>query len=237
MNSYKVAIKGVSKKNEDGISRQKIIKSVKVGDKVFFTAEPTNPHDRWAVSVFVKEDKQIGYLPSDARDASTVLKGEPIRGTIIGLRGGTNWFFRFYLRKKYIGVVVELEKGHIDRERFNDLSQKVKPFDSAVREALALDKSGNREYAIAAYKAILESVCTLNTENIYASAHRKCIAPINRLTFLLEKEKRYDEIKSIIENFINVCDPLQPNKKEREAIMERYNRTLEALNLCYTPAI
>jgi len=35
MNSYRVAIKGVSKKNEDGISRQEIIKSIKVGDEVF----------------------------------------------------------------------------------------------------------------------------------------------------------------------------------------------------------
>lgn len=231
MNSYKIAIKGVSKKNEDGISRQKIIKSIKAGDKVFFNAEPTSPHDRWAVSVLTTEGKKIGYLPSDARDASTVLKGEPISGTIVRLRGGTNWFFRFFLRKKYIGVVVKLEKGQIDWERFNDLSQKVKPFDDAVKEALDLDKSENIQNAIAAYRAILESIYKLNSENSYASAHRKCIAPINRLTFLLEKEKKYDEIKDIIENFINVYDPLQPNKKEREAMIERYNRTLEVLSL------
>lgn len=229
MNSYRVAIKGVSKKNEDGISRQKIIKSIKVGDPVFFHGEPTNPHDRWAVSVFTKERNKIGYLPSDARDASTVLKGEPIRGAIVRLMGGTNWFFRFFLKKKYIGVIVKLEKGHIDWERFNDLSQKVKPLDDAVREALDLDKSENRENAIDAYKAILEAIDRFNSEDRYASAHRKCIAPVNRVTFLLEKEKRYDEIKDIIENFINAYDPLQPNKKERESIIERYHRILEGV--------
>lgn len=227
MHSYMVAIKGVSKKNEDGISRQKIIKSIKVGDKVFFNAEPTNPHDRWAVSVFTMQKRKIGFLPSDARDASTVLKGEPIRGTIVGLRGGTNWFYRFFLRKKYIGVVVKLEKGQVDWERFNELSKKVKPLDDAVRKALDLDKLGNGKNAIDAYKVILMAINKFNVEDRYASAHRKCIAPIDRLTFLLENEKRYDEIKDIIENFINVYDPLQPNKKERETIIERYHRILE----------
>jgi len=50
-NSFRVKLKGVTKDNKDGINRQEIIQKLKVGDKVNFIAEPTNPYDRWAVSV------------------------------------------------------------------------------------------------------------------------------------------------------------------------------------------
>ena len=115
--SYKVVVKGVSYQNDDGSYRQDIIKNLQIGDKVNFIAEPINPYDRWAVAVVTSEGGKIGYLPSDARDASTLLKGEPIQGNIAHLTGATNWFSRVFLRKKYIGVVLLIEKGKVDCSR------------------------------------------------------------------------------------------------------------------------
>ncbi|MCK5677888.1 MAG: hypothetical protein KAH72_05380 [Flavobacteriaceae bacterium] len=112
--SYNVSIKGVSYKNTDGSSRQGYIKNLQIGDKVNLLAEPMHISDRWAVAIFTTSGKQIGYLPSDARDSSTLQKGEPIVATVKHLTGGVNWFSRFFLRKKYIGVVLLLKKENVD---------------------------------------------------------------------------------------------------------------------------
>lgn len=227
--SYKVVVKGVSYQNNDGSYRQDIIKNLQIGDKVNFIAEPINPYNRWAVAVVTSEGKQIGYLPSDARDASTLLKGEPIQGNIAHLTGAANWFSRVFLRKKYIGVVLLIEKGKVDWNRFNELSKIAQPIDEAIKKALELEKTGTIQEAIDVYKMTISDIDKLNKNNKYASAHRKYVTPIDRLSLLLEKEKKYDEAKQLIENFIKKYDPIQPNKAERERINKRYNRILKAL--------
>ena len=227
--SYKVSIKGVSYKNTDGSSRQGYIKTLQIGDKVNLFAEPMHISDRWAVAVFTTSGKQIGYLPSDARDSSTLVRGEPIAATVKHLMGGVNWFSRFFLRKKYIGVALLLEKENIDWQRYDKLSSIAKPIDKAVKKALKIEKSGLRQEAIDRYKTIMNEIKALNKNDKYASAHRKYIAPVDRLSLLLEKEKRYEEAKQVIEDFRNEYDPVQPNKIERERIIKRYNYCIKIL--------
>ncbi|MEM7297901.1 MAG: HIRAN domain-containing protein [Bacteroidota bacterium] len=57
---------GVSKDNNDGSSRQEIIKrEVEEDDKLAFEVEPTNQFDPNAVKVLSKFGNQIGYLSKD----------------------------------------------------------------------------------------------------------------------------------------------------------------------------
>ena len=60
---YETKVVGVSKENEDGSSRQEIIKGeVDEDDKLQLAAEPTNPYDANAIKVLSKNGNQIGYL-------------------------------------------------------------------------------------------------------------------------------------------------------------------------------
>jgi hypothetical protein len=227
--SYKVSIKGVSHKNTDGSSRQGYIKTLQIGDKVNLLAEPMHIFDRWAVAVLTTSGKQIGYLPSDARDSSTLLKGEPIVATVKYLTGGVNWFSRFFLRKKYIGVVLLLKKENVDWQRYDKLSSIVKPIDEAIKKALEIEKVGMIQEVIDIYKTVINEIKTLNKNDRYASAHRNYVAPIDRLSLLLEKEKEYEEAKQVIEHFRNEYDPIRPNKAEQDRINKRYDRILKKL--------
>ena len=227
--SYKVSIKGVSYKNTDGSYRQDYIKNLQIGEKVHLVAEPMHTYDRWAVAVFTTGGQQIGYLPSDARDSSTLLKGEPIVATVKYLTGGVNWFSRFFLRKKYIGVVLLLKKENVDWQRYDKLLSIVKPIDEAIKKALEIEKAGMTQEAIDIYKTIIIDLEILNKHDKYASAHRNYVAPIDRLSLLLEKEKKYEEAKQVIEHFRNEYDPIRPNKAEQDRINKRYDRMLKKL--------
>ncbi len=98
--TFLVGVRGESFQNDDGTERQDIIKELKTGQAISLVADPMNKHDRNAVVVLTTGGKQIGFLPSDARDSSSILRGEPITATIHKLTGGTNWFARTILGKK-----------------------------------------------------------------------------------------------------------------------------------------
>ena len=86
--TFLVGVRGESFVNEDGTSRQDLIRQLRPGAAVELVADPTNPHDRWAVKVQAESGHQIGWLPSDARDADTLLKGEPMSAAIHAIHGG-----------------------------------------------------------------------------------------------------------------------------------------------------
>jgi len=53
---------GISHKNADGTSRQKIIQELSEGDQVIFKREYDNEHDPNAIAVLTDDGKQIGYI-------------------------------------------------------------------------------------------------------------------------------------------------------------------------------
>ncbi len=57
---------GVSKNNDDGTSRQDIIRNhVEENDPVSFQHDPNNPYDSEAMKVLIKGNLQIGFLKRD----------------------------------------------------------------------------------------------------------------------------------------------------------------------------
>lgn len=69
---YDTKVVGVSMTNEDGISRQDIIKrEVEEEDKLYIEPEPENEHDPNAVRVLSRNKNQIGYLNKEM--AETLL--------------------------------------------------------------------------------------------------------------------------------------------------------------------
>jgi hypothetical protein len=221
--TFLVGVKGESHSNENGTSRQEIIKRLKVGEHVKLVPDPTNVHDRWAVKVLSADGLQIGWLPSDARDADALIKGEPITATVHALRGGTNWFNRL-IGKKFIGVVLAIIKSEPDWKRRQMLQDAAKPFDKQVEKALELEKLGDIDAAIVAFKQVIADVKVFTKENPYASAHRNHHLPIDRLSMALERKKLHEEALAVIRDWENTFDPVQPTKTVSDTIRKRLER-------------
>jgi hypothetical protein len=229
-NIYYVSVRGLSHENTDGTSRQEIAKSLRKGQKVNLQAEPMNEHDRWAVKVLVNNGEFLGYLPSDARDASAILKGEPISAAIHKLTGGTNWFSKTILGKKHIGVVLSISKSDPDWSRDSNLTKIAKPIDDLITQARNTEKSGDIDKAIQQYQEAVLKVEELTKTDKFASAYRRYPAPINRLSLLLEKRKEFKKALNVIQHFYSQFDPVQPDKSDISSIQKRQERLIKKLS-------
>lgn len=221
--SFLVGVRGVSHNNADGTSRQDIIRRMRTNESVQLKPDPTNPHDRWAVKVLTQSGEQIGWLPSDARDADALLKGEPIEAAVHAVRGGTTWLKRL-LGKKAVGVVLRITKGEPDWGRRAQLEDRAKKVDEQVIAALKLEQEGDTEAAVPAFTHAIAAIRSFTTADPYASAHRRLPAPVDRLSLLLERRKAYADALAVIQDWQTTFDPVQPTKSVVESLQKRAER-------------
>ena len=227
--TFLVGVRGESHNNDDGASRQDIIRRMRANEPVQLRADPTNQHDRWAVKVLTQSGEQIGWLPSDARDADALLKGEPIEATVHAVRGGTTWLKRL-LGKKSVGVVLRITKGDPDWGRRAQLEDRAKKVDEQVAAALKLEQDGNTDAAVQALTQAIAAIRSFTTADPYASAHRRLHAPVDRLSLLLERRKAYADALSLIQDWRTTFDPVQPSKSVVESLKKRAERLQSKLN-------
>ena len=76
-NVFFAKVHGVSFKNDDGSSRQKIISQCKVGEELDIIPEPTNRHDPGAMKVCRKNGEQLGYWHAGGRMPSAIAPNAP----------------------------------------------------------------------------------------------------------------------------------------------------------------
>ncbi|HEY3244520.1 MAG TPA: HIRAN domain-containing protein [Phycisphaerae bacterium] len=70
-----LSVAGESHDNDDGTSRQAIIRNCALGEELKFEREPQNPYDKNAVRVLRQTGEQIGYLfREDARRVTRLAK-------------------------------------------------------------------------------------------------------------------------------------------------------------------
>ena len=94
MRPIRTNVAGVTHRNSDGSSRQKILKRMQEeyyeGDLLYLESEPENPYDENAIKVMNAEDEQIGYLSRDL--AKTLAKrmdnGEEFYVELLEVTGG-----------------------------------------------------------------------------------------------------------------------------------------------------
>ena len=96
-NSIKTKVRGVTAKNDDGYSRQSIIrKYVKAGDTLLLERETDNPADSNAIAIHavpldpIEYDDKIGYLSSElaSKLAPLAAKGYRMICKVIDVTGG-----------------------------------------------------------------------------------------------------------------------------------------------------
>lgn len=83
-------IVGESHHNDDGISRQFLIKKLKTGNVIYLVREPENPYDANAIRVDCKHGC-IGYLSREhaSQIAPVMDGGERLRAEVANIWGGT----------------------------------------------------------------------------------------------------------------------------------------------------
>jgi HIRAN domain len=217
-----VRLRGGSHSNEDGTDRQRLIAECKAGCALTLRAEPGNPHDRHAVAVFDAKGQQLGYLPSDARDASAILRGESISATVDKRIGGRRWWHQLFGIKRHYGLLIRLNKAPIDWKAHSQYREVAQAVDTIVADAVAFEKATpSPDEAIAQYKAALAAVIQLNSTNPTAAAHRYQPAPINRLTMLLIRQKQHAEARKHYAAWVAADDPIGLTKADRDAVQKR----------------
>lgn len=99
---FKTKVVGVSHRNSDRTSRQKIIREqCSVGDYLRLIPEPGNKNDPNAIGVWTNSGSQIGYLDWNvARIAAEKHEAQDLVAKIIGVHGGEN--------KRYLGVALQI---------------------------------------------------------------------------------------------------------------------------------
>jgi hypothetical protein len=75
-------VHGITHKNQDGTSRQKIIKSCSEGEELFLIPEPDNRFDAGAVKICRRDGEQLGYWSGDGRMAGDLAAGCTCRVTV-----------------------------------------------------------------------------------------------------------------------------------------------------------
>lgn len=218
-------MRGVSHKNADGTDRQEFIAHCKNGESLTLIAEPKNPYDRHAVAVFNSKNQQLGYLPSDARDSSSLLRDQPISAVVLKRIGGPKWWHGLFGVTKNWGMLIKLSKGNIDWEKHNQYRNKAEPVDKIVKEAVALEKSSQSiDAVIDSYISAMQAVNELNASSPIAAAHRYEQAPINRLTMALVKAKRKEEAVQAYHEWSKITDPIGLTKADSESLKKRVSK-------------
>jgi hypothetical protein len=75
-------VHGITHKNADGTSRQKIIAACIEGEELVLVPEPDNKFDAAAVKICRKNGEQLGYWSADGRMAGDLAAGWTYRVTI-----------------------------------------------------------------------------------------------------------------------------------------------------------
>jgi hypothetical protein len=225
--TFIVRLRGGSSTNEDGSQRQALLAECNPGDALALRAEPTNPHDRHAVAVLDTNGRQLGYLPSDARDASSIQRGEGVSASVIRTIGGPHWWQRIFGIKKHYGLLIRLTKAPIDWAAHNKHRETAQPVDKLVAQAFGVEKAeAPVAEVIARYETAVSAVVALNRSNPTAAAHRYEAAPINRLTMLLLREKRREDARRAYAEWSSVSDPVGLTKAEKAALEKRMSKLL-----------
>jgi len=235
---FATKVRGVTHKNLDGTDRQKIIRKCKKGEKVVLIREPDNPYDVATIAVFRKSGEQIGNISKDVAFGHPAFpgitydmdNGAQVSAKIIDILGGGSLNY---------GCVIEVAVGNIPwREKEEEAK-------NLITEAKSLEDT-DPNISIELYNKSINEL--LKVEELYQNTlfykrtgvELDCMSPnavlrstklpINRLSLVLEKNKKYKECLELIEKYEKMEDPLGLTKGDMENIRKRKNRVIKKLS-------
>lgn len=227
--TFRTQIAGITHNNADGTKRQDILRKCTVGERLLLQRDYDNAFDEYAIAVLRKTGEQIGFVPRHVAFRHPAMndlaphmdQGGEASAKIVSLIGG-----ECEIEIEVIGS--DGGKPYQLREaEARDLRDKAK----------ALEKGDPKE-AIRLYRQSLAKM--LEVDSLIRETHffknqiaelgydlgtwRRSSLPIERITALLEKEKRYRECSAEIENYENVTDWKGLSQADIRTITKRKDR-------------
>ncbi|GEM_PF-2121909 len=222
---FSIKLVGVSFDNEDGTSRQDILRECKKYENVFLTREYDNQHDKYAISVGLEDGNIIGYIPKgDIRLARHIDQGFGTESWISKLIGKPNVVQRLFGlgNGKKIGCVIMIRKLSSDLaiSRMNQYHTENREIEDLIRKAKKLEKE-NLTKSINLYKESIVKIIQFDTKNSHSKFYRFSKIPVNRLTLLLEKNKDIKEALDFIEWYEEYNDANELYSTDYNALEKR----------------
>jgi hypothetical protein len=227
--TFRTQVAGITHNNSDGTKRQDILRKCTVGECLLLQRDYNNTFDEYAIAVLRETGEQIGFIPRHVAFRHPAMndlaphmdQGGEAGAKIVSLIGG-----ECEIEIEVIGS--DSGKPYQLREaEARDLRDKAK----------ALEKSDPKE-AIRLYRQSIFKM--LEVDSLIRETHffknqiaelgydlgtwRRSSLPIERITALLEKEKRYAECLAEIENYENVRDWKGLSQTDMRAITKRKDR-------------
>jgi len=223
--TFRTKIAGVAYNNADGTKRQDILRKCTVGERLLLQRDYDNAFDEYAIAVLRKTGEQIGFVPRHVAFRHPAMndldQGGEASAKIVSLIGGE----------------CEIEIEVIGSDAGKPYQLREAEARNLRDKAKALEKSDPKE-AIRLYRESL--VKMLEADSLIRETHffknqitelgydlgtwRRSSLPIERITALLEKEKRYAECLAEIENYENVRDWKGLSQTDIRTITKRKDR-------------
>ncbi len=84
--------------------RQNIIKKLKIGDKLRFQPEPTNPYDYHAIRIISEDGECVGYVPKERNEQifqNMVYDRVGFKISVASITGGADTYCGLNIRVEY----------------------------------------------------------------------------------------------------------------------------------------
>jgi hypothetical protein len=229
--SFITKIAGATFKNDDGTDRQKILKKCRKGESLKLIRDYNNPHSKYAIKVCRETGEQIGHIAehvafcfdNDSRSlAQNIDFGQTVRAEI-------NEIDSFYDGKTIYSCTIKVTKGD-----YPECFSRVMEAKLLIMNAKQIEDK-DVERSINYYRQAMELLKMINIEfekindklkplNLDYRAWSGVKYPINRLSLLLEKSKRYKECLELIEQYNQLKDITGLPKTDLEIITKRKTR-------------
>jgi len=202
--------------NEDLISQ------CKVGDALNLITERKSDNINY-VGVADKSGKHLGSInPSDVR--YYYLGFDIDCGAEVSAKIG-----QISTKNGKLQCIIEISKGNVDWKEYDKLLAKNNEAKEIIFQATTLEKS-NIEEAIFLYRKAIGMLKEIDQN--FGNNLRYQRFPINRLSLVLEKQKRYKECLEEIEAYEKLTDKIGLYKGEKEKLEKRKVKIMKIIKSC-----
>lgn len=215
---FALSLTGVTHRNPDKQRRQELLQYCAPGEQVILEHQPNNKHDPCAIAVRVLNGDQIGWIPAgDYYLARHIVSGGKVSARIQAITGGP-----YSYEEGNFGCVIEIGKYVPDGLKIAVFEDE----DSAIRQLLIdvrVRERTSQSTAIDSYVESLNRIRKLDQDPV-GKRFRTVRYPINRLTLLLEREKRFRDCLDVFDWWEKSGDIKGLTAADQAAVRARINR-------------
>ncbi|MCX5804991.1 MAG: HIRAN domain-containing protein [Proteobacteria bacterium] len=224
--TFRAKIAGVIHNNNDGTSRQEILRKCSLGESLVLQRDYNNAFDEYAIAVLRKTREQVGFIPRQVAFRHPAMndlaphmdQGGEVSAKIVSLIGG-----ECEIEIEVIGC--DGGKPYQLREaEARDLRDKAKALErSDPKEAIRLYRQSiakmlEVDSLIRETRFFKNQVAELGYD---LGTWRRSSLPIERITALLERQKNYSECLEEISSYENTEDRKGLSQNDFRKIRER----------------